>query len=181
MAGLRAGLALLGELAAPLLLLLAAALAAAKGEDVYAGLTAGAKKGLRLTAELFPALAALFPVLWLFRASGLPELLEGLLHPVFAALCIPEETALLLLLRPFSGSGALSAAAEIIRRTGADSLAGRSWNCNWCICLNRRHIDCGITCNLWNCDLRTDRNRSNCAIINRRSNAILCNACRSKS
>ena len=126
MAGLRAGLALLGELAAPLLLLLAAALAAAKGEDLYAGLTAGAKKGLRLTAELFPALAALFPVLWLFRASGLPELLEGLLHPVFAALCIPEETALLLLLRPFSGSGALSAAAEIIRRTGADSLAGRT-------------------------------------------------------
>ena len=122
-------LTLLGDLAAPLLLLTAGVLAAERGEDVYAGLTAGAKKGLLLTAELFPALAALFPVLWLFRASGLPELLEGLLHPVFAALGVPEETALLLLLRPFSGSGALSAAAEIIRiirRAGADSLAGRT-------------------------------------------------------
>ena len=126
MAGLKAALTLLGDLAAPLLLFTAGVLAAAKGEDVYAGLTAGAKKGLLLTAELFPALAALFPALWLFRASGLPELLEGLLHPVFAALGVPEETVLLLLLRPFSGSGALSAAAEIIRRAGADSLAGRT-------------------------------------------------------
>ena len=65
-------------------------------------------------------------MIWLLRASGLPELAGRLLRPVFAALGVPEETALLLLLRPLSGSGALSAAAEIIGRAGADSLTGRT-------------------------------------------------------
>ena len=46
--------------------------------------------------------------------------------PVLSRLGIPEETALLLLLRPLSGSGALSAAAEIMQRCGADSLPGRT-------------------------------------------------------
>lgn len=117
---------LIGELLPPLLLLLAGLLAAAKGEDVYAALVAGARKGLELSLELLPALAVLLPVIWLLRASGLPELLGGLLRPVFTALGVPEETALLLLIRPLSGSGALSAAAEIIRSAGADSLTGRT-------------------------------------------------------
>ena len=39
---------------------------------------------------------------------------------------IPEETVLLMLLRPVSGSAALSAAADVISRCGADSLAGRT-------------------------------------------------------
>ena len=117
---------LIGELMPPLLLLLAGLLAAVKGEDVYAALVAGARKGLKLSLELLPALAVLLPVIWLLRASGLPELLGGLLRPVFAALGVPEETALLLLIRPLSGSGALSAAAEIIRSAGADSLTGRT-------------------------------------------------------
>ena len=117
---------LTGELLPPLLLLAAGAFAAARGEDVYAALVAGARKGLRLTLELLPALTALFPVIWLLRASGLPELAGRLLGPVFTALGVPEETALLLLLRPLSGSGALSAAAEIIGRAGADSLVGRT-------------------------------------------------------
>ena len=143
MAGLRAALALLGELTAPLLLLLAAALAAEKGEDVYAGLTAGAKKGLELTVRLFPALAALFPVLWLFRASGLPALLEGLLNPVFAALGIPAETALLLLLRPFSGGGALSAAgitldpAKMTVTADGNETALTAKECRLLLCLMR--------------------------------------------
>ena len=38
---------LTGELAPPLLLLLAGVLAASRGEDVYAALVAGARKGLR--------------------------------------------------------------------------------------------------------------------------------------
>ena len=42
------------------------------------------------------------------------------------ALGIPEETVLLMLLRPVSGSAALSAAADVISRCGADSLAGRT-------------------------------------------------------
>ena len=39
---------------------------------------------------------------------------------------VPAETVPLLLLRPFSGSAALAAAAELISRCGPDSLAGRT-------------------------------------------------------
>ena len=39
---------------------------------------------------------------------------------------VPPDTALLMLLRPISGSAALAAAAEIIRQCGPDSLTGRT-------------------------------------------------------
>ena len=114
------------QMTVPLLLGCAILTAALRGVDVYAAMTAGAGKGLRLLAQILPALLVLFPAIALFRASGLPELLARLLRPVFTRLGVPEETALLMLLRPLSGSGALAAAAEIIGRCGPDSLAGRT-------------------------------------------------------
>ncbi len=97
-----------------------------KGRDIYTDLMDGAKKGLGITLDILPALLALFPAIYLFRASGLPELLDGLLAPLLGLLGIPTETSLLVLLRPFSGSAALSAAAEIISTHGPDSLIGRT-------------------------------------------------------
>ena len=111
----------------PALLLSALSIyAARRGVDLYAALTAGARKGLRLAAELLPALTVLFAAIWLLRASGLPVLLGRLAAPLLRRLDIPEETALLMLLRPLSGSGALAAASELIRTYGADSLVGRT-------------------------------------------------------
>ena len=49
----------------------------------------------------------------------------SLLAPLLRRLGVPEETALLMLLRPLSGSGALAASSELIARYGADSLIGR--------------------------------------------------------
>ena len=97
-----------------------------RGLDLYGALTAGAKKGLRLMAELLPALTVLFSVIALLRASGLLPLLERVAAPLLRRLGIPEETGLLMLLRPLSGSGALAAASELIRSHGADSLVGRT-------------------------------------------------------
>ena len=111
----------------PALLLSALSLyAARRGVDLYAALTAGARKGLRLAAELLPALTVLFAAIWLLRASGLPVLLGRLAAPLLGRLGVPEETALLMLLRPLTGSGALAAASELIRTYGADSLVGRT-------------------------------------------------------
>ena len=112
---------------APALLVAAICLmAAARGTDVYEAMLAGAGKGLELMCGILPALLALVPAIWLLRASGLPELLSRVLDPLLAALGVPGETALLLLLRPLSGSAALGAAAEIIGESGADSLVGRT-------------------------------------------------------
>jgi spore maturation protein B len=119
-------LSTLAPLAVPGLVLLGMLAARRSGADVYEALCAGAKKGLETTLSIAPALLALFPAVWLLRASGLPELLGALLDPLLSRLGIPGETALLLLLRPLSGSGALSAAADIIAHYGPDSLVGRT-------------------------------------------------------
>lgn len=111
---------------APLLIASLCLCAKGSGTEIYRALTDGAAKGLRTMAEILPSLIVLFPAIYLFRASGLPELLSSLLDGLFSALGIPTETALLMLIRPISGSGALSVASDIIRRCGADSLAGRT-------------------------------------------------------
>lgn len=111
----------------PLLLLALLCLyARLRGYDVYTALLEGAEKGLRLTLELTPALVLLFALISSLRASGLSDYLGSLAAPLLRRLGVPEETALLMLLRPLSGSGALAAASELIERFGADSLIGRT-------------------------------------------------------
>ena len=117
---------LISEMTAPLIASLLCIAALRNDTDIYSALTDGARKGLHVVLDILPALLALFPAIYLFRASGLPELLEGLLAPLLGLLGIPEETSLLVLLRPISGSAALAAAAEIIQQHGPDSLVGRT-------------------------------------------------------
>ena len=116
----------LGQLTVPLLVLAAALGAAVKGGDVFDAMSAGAKKGLLILWGVLPSLLVVFPAIRLLRASGLPELLGTALRPAFTLLGVPEETGLLMLLRPLSGSGALAAAAELMQRHGPDSLIGRT-------------------------------------------------------
>ncbi len=116
----------LGALVAPLILCCALLAAALKGVDVYDALLTGARRGMKTAAEILPALLVLYPAVYLLRASGLPELLSGWLGPLLDALGVPRETGLLMLLRPLSGSAALSVAADAISRCGPDSLAGRT-------------------------------------------------------
>ena len=96
-----------------------------RGHDVYAALLDGAGKGLKLTMELLPALVLLFSLIYVLRASGLSAFLIRLAAPLLRRLGVPEETALLMLIRPLSGSGALAEASALIARYGADSLIGR--------------------------------------------------------
>ena len=116
----------IGQLAVPLLVLLAVLAAFLRGVDVYDAMTAGARKGLVTLWEILPSLLVIFPAIRLFRASGLPELLGTALRPVFTLLGVPEETGLLMLLRPLSGSGALAVASELMQCHGPDSLIGRT-------------------------------------------------------
>ncbi len=114
------------DMTAPIIIAAACAYALYRNVDVFAAMTEGAKKGLRVMEDILPALIVLFPAIYLLRASGLPELLERVLAPLFEALGVPKETSLLMLLRPVSGSAALSIGAELIGKNGADSLIGRT-------------------------------------------------------
>ncbi len=116
----------LGALVAPLLICCALLTALLRGVDVYDALLTGARRGLKTAVDILPALLVLYPAIYLLRASGLPELLGRVLSPLLEALGVPTETGLLMLLRPLSGSGAMSVASEIIARCGPDSLPGRT-------------------------------------------------------
>lgn len=96
------------------------------GTDVFSALTAGALDGLRTVVRIFPALVALLAAVSMLRASGALDALMRLCAPVLAWLGIPPETAILMVVRPVSGSGALAAASDIIGVYGPDSRIGRT-------------------------------------------------------
>ena len=62
----------------------------------------------------------------MLRASGAMALLSQVLAPVFRFFGIPEETAILVLIRPISGSAALAVGAELMAKHGVDSPVGRT-------------------------------------------------------
>lgn len=109
----------------PLLIFLAAAVALYRRADVFSVFSNGAGDGLQTLARLLPTLCGLLCAVTMLRASGLFDALAALLAPVLAHIGIPAEVVPLMLLRPFSGSGALAVGAELIAAAGPDSTAGR--------------------------------------------------------
>ena len=110
----------------PILLILSTALALRKGENSYDLLLSGAAEGLKLLLTLIPALILLLTAVSMLRSSGAMELLSEFLSPVFRLFGIPPETAMLVLIRPISGSAALAVGAELMQEYGPDSLIGRT-------------------------------------------------------
>ena len=110
----------------PALLFIGAALALGKRENAYDLLLSGAGEGLKLLAGIVPALILLLTAVTMLRASGAVELMSEYLAPVFSFFGIPPETALLVLVRPLSGSAALAVGAELMGQYGPDSQIGRT-------------------------------------------------------
>ena len=110
----------------PVILLLSTALALRKRENVYDILLSGASEGLRLLLSILPTLVLLLTAVHMLRASGAVDLISHIFTPVFSLFGIPPETALLVLIRPISGSAALAVGAELMAEYGVDSLIGRT-------------------------------------------------------
>ena len=110
----------------PGLLLVSTLIALHKKENAYDLLLDGAAEGLSLLKNILPALILLLTAVHMLRASGAAELLSNLLSPLFTFFGIPPETALLVLIRPISGSAALAVGAELMARYGVDSPVGRT-------------------------------------------------------
>lgn len=96
------------------------------GQEGYGAFLRGAKRGAKSAWALLPSLCAMLLMLGLMNASGLTALLSRALSPVTGMLGLPQEVAPLLVLRPLSGSGSLSALKAILNQCGADSRAGRA-------------------------------------------------------
>lgn len=110
----------------PCILLLSSVLTLRKKENTYDLLLGGAAEGLNLLKSILPALIVLLTAVSMLRASGAVELLSAILAPFFDLLGIPPETAILILVRPLSGSAALAVGADLMAQYGPDSLIGRT-------------------------------------------------------
>ena len=110
----------------PVLLFGVCAVALHKKENPYALLLDGATDGLKLLLSLVPTLILLMTAVTMLRASGAVEAVSGFLSPFFQFFGIPPETAILVLLRPVSGSAALAVGIELMAQYGVDSLVGRT-------------------------------------------------------
>ena len=109
----------------PLLLFAVSALAIRKKENAYNIMLEGAEEGLKLLVSILPALILLTAV-YMLRASGAVEIISGFLSPVFKLFGIPPETAMLVFIRPISGSATLAVGAELMAQYGVDSEIGRT-------------------------------------------------------
>ena len=110
----------------PILLLAASLFTLRKKENSYDLLLSGAADGLKLLFTIVPALVMLLTAVTMLRESGAMEAISAFLSPVFRLVGIPPETAMLVLIRPISGSAALAIGADLMTQYGVDSLVGRT-------------------------------------------------------
>ena len=110
----------------PLLILSVSLAALYRKENTYDLLLEGGAEGLKLVIRILPALVFLLTAVQMLKASEAVEILSQLLSPLFSFLGIPPETAMLVLIRPISGSAALAIGADLMAQYGVDSQIGRT-------------------------------------------------------
>ncbi len=110
----------------PLLLFFICAIALGRKENAYDIMLSGAGDGLKILLSIIPTLILLMTAVTMLRASGAMGVISGFFAPAMRFLGIPPETAMLVLIRPISGSAALAVGAELMATHGVDSLVGRT-------------------------------------------------------
>lgn len=110
----------------PIILFFCCCAALRKKENAYDLMLSGAQDGLKLLVSIIPALVILLTAVSMLRSSGAITLISRFCAPVFHFFGIPPETAMLVLIRPISGSAALAVGAELMTVHGTDSLIGRT-------------------------------------------------------
>ena len=110
----------------PFLLFITAALVLRRREDPYSLMLSGAADGVKLLFSILPALVVLSTAVNMLRASGAVELISQICAPFFSFFGFPPETALLVLIRPISGSAALAVGSDLMATYGVDSTIGRT-------------------------------------------------------
>ena len=108
----------------PLMILGLIIYALIKRVDIYSAFTEGAAEALPMLIRILPYMAGMLAAIQALRASGALEWLLGALSPAFNAMGLPAELAPLFILRPFSGSAALSLLGDVLTTYGPDTFTG---------------------------------------------------------
>ncbi len=109
----------------PILFLIILVFSIFKKVKPYDAFTEGAKAAVPFAVSVFPYLVSIFVLTELFEVSGLSNVFSNRLSPVFSIMGIPKELTKLVLIKPFSGSGALALLSEIFTNYGVDSYLAR--------------------------------------------------------
>lgn len=98
--------------------------AGVKRVNIFEVFVEGARENVKTAFNILPALIILMTCIALLNTSGVIELVTGFLSPVTNILGIPSQCVPLAILRPLSGSGALSMYESIISENHPDSFVG---------------------------------------------------------
>ncbi len=109
----------------PILFLVIFVFALFKKVKPYDAFTSGAKSAIPFAMSIFPYLVSIFVLTELFEISGISNAISSFLSPFFRLLGIPQELTKLVLIKPFSGNGALALLNEIYATYGVDSYLSR--------------------------------------------------------
>ena len=107
----------------PLFILFTVLYGSFKKVRVYDSFVAGAKEGPAIILKIFPYLLAIFIAIKGFQASGAFDVLSNAFYSVFAFLEIPIEAVSMAIVKPLSGSASTALFTDIVKTTGADSMA----------------------------------------------------------
>lgn len=116
---------LLSKIVIPLFVILVIFYGFKKKINVYESFLEGAKEGLLITFNIFPAIIAMVFAINIFLDSNFIYFLLGSLKDFFAFLNIPLEIMPVALLRPISGTATLAIMNDIFINYGPDSYLGR--------------------------------------------------------
>ncbi|MCX7695706.1 MAG: spore maturation protein [Caloramator sp.] len=95
-----------------------------KGVKVYEVFVDGAKDGFKTVFNIAPFLLTMIFAIDVFRRSGALDLFIKLLTPLNNFLNIPSGVVPMILIKPLSGSGAVSVMTDIMKTYGVDSTEG---------------------------------------------------------
>lgn len=109
----------------PVMLLIILLVALYQRLPAYELFVEGGKEGIEIAFTLLPFLVGMIVAITILRSSGALDAFISLLTPILAFLNIPPEIVPLALLRPISGTAALSLTAELTNTYGPDSFIGR--------------------------------------------------------
>lgn len=107
----------------PLFILFTVLYGTFKKVRVYDSFVAGAKEGPAIILNIFPYLLTIFVAIKGFQASGAFDYVRNAFYSVFAFLGVPIEAVSMALMKPLSGSASTALFTDIVKTSGADSMA----------------------------------------------------------
>jgi len=118
-------MSIISNFSIPVVILIIVLNAYLKGVPVFDVFIEGAREGAKTAFNILPTMVGIIAAVSILNASGLIDILTGLISKPLDLIGIPSETAPILLIRPFSGSASLGLFSEQIKAYGADTYIGR--------------------------------------------------------